>query len=262
MRIPFIALITAGTLLLALASPGAHGAAMLLNQVGSGSVTIGAGAGNSQTVNFPAIGIDRTASGFGETGGIAMSTVEGVFYTYTFNLVPGSGGRFDVQHQMNQLWSGWGSANNGEWQRGPTSSTWNRGVRFQHDYPGGTPTTRAGTPGQNAPGFPLVPNNTLFEPTAGDLLRVEVYLDAIRNEIDYVYSNLTTGETFSYTVPESIAGVPTSNILNFNSIAFRTDFGGPTTFDYTYGTFGVVPEPGRALLLTAGLLGWMTRRRR
>lgn len=255
---PFLPAIAA--LLLMPWLPAADAAVMQLNQIGSGSATTTAGASGGTTVTFPAISIDRNAPGFGETGGVAMSTVEGVFYTYTFEVVP-SGGRFDVQNQMNQLWSGWGSANNGPWQRGPTSSTWNRQTRFQHDYPGGTPTNQ-GPGGLNDPNFPIFGNDTLTAPSAGDLLRVEVYLDAIRNEIDYVFSNLTTGETFSHTVDSSIAGVPGNNILSFNSIAFRTDFGGPTTFDYTYGTFGVVPEPGRALLLAAGLLGLMARRRR
>jgi hypothetical protein len=204
--------------------------------------------------------INRSAPGFGETGGIDMTTVEGVFYTYTFAANPNATNTFDVQNQMNQLWSGWGSPNNGLWQRGPTSSTWNRGVRFQHDYPTGTATNRSST--DPDPTFPTDLNTSIHPPAAGDLLRVEVYLDAIRNEIDYIYHNLTAGQSYSYTVTQPFAGVPLTN-LSFNSIQFRTDVsGGATQFAYTFGTFGVVPEPSRALLLAMAPLALLLTRRR
>ncbi|WP_166442538.1 PEP-CTERM sorting domain-containing protein [Phragmitibacter flavus] len=247
------------TLLLSLSAgllPREVDAAYVLNQVGSGTATLtiapppASQTQASGTVNFAAITVNRSAPGFGDTTMNNPNVIEGAYYTYTFTA-PGTA-NFDVQNQMGGLWSGWGSPNNGIFQNGPTTSSWARGLRYQHRYPDDTTSS-----------FPVgstVPNNTtLAVPTAGDILSVGIYLNAISNEIDYVYSNLTTGESFSYTFTN--AGVPADNILSFNNIAFRSD-SGITTFAYTYGTLAVVPEPGRISLLALALGICVLRRSR
>jgi hypothetical protein len=258
-RLSFLHFPPLGWLLLALLGAvftSASQAAYVLTEVGSGTATLTLppppSASNQAmgSVSFAAITVNRSAPGFGDVTNNNPGVIEGAYYTYTF--VTPSTANFDVQHTMGGLWSGWGSPGNGAFQRGPTTSSWSRALRYQHDYPGTNPTSSAPV------GSTVPPNTTLDVPTAGDLLSVGVYMNAITDSIDYIFSNLTTGQTFSYTFTN--AGLPTGNI-SFSGISFRSDTG-ITSFDYTYGTLAVIPEPDRLLLLGLAGMPLLLRRRR
>lgn len=231
-------------------------ASYVMQQVGAGTATlVGENTTKMASVSFSTLTLNRSAVGYGDTSPANPTVIEGVYYTYTFT-VPGSGStpRFDVQNQMSGLWSGWGDPANGIYQNGPTSSSWSRGTRYQHRYPGDTTTS--------FPTGQTPPVSTIPLPAVGDVLSVGVYLLGLTNDIDFVYSNLTTGDSFTYTykftdTPSS--GVPTGN-LSFNGISFRSD-ANVTTMDYTFGTLHVVPEPSRTLLLSLAISLILLRRK-
>lgn len=239
--------------LIALCPVSAVQAAYLITQVGSGTATLSVtsppNAGTAGSASFSTITVNRSAVGFGDTSQNNAAVIEGAYYTYSFTAP--STTNFDVQNAMGGLWSGWGSPGNGAFQRGPTTSSWSRATRYQHDYPGGTTSS--------SPIGSAVPLNiTLAVPTAGDRLSVGIYFNALTNEIDYVFSNLTTGQVFSYTFTN--ASIPAGN-QTFSGITFRSDTG-ITSMDYTYGTLHVVPEPSRLLLISLAAMGLLLRRRR
>ncbi len=233
--------------LLVLISQAAHGA-FILTEAGSGSVTL---SGSNGSVSFAALTVDRTNPEFGNH----TTAVEGVYYTYTFTApsVDNAEGKsnFDVQNNMDGLWSGWGDARNGSWQYGPTTGTWNRGNRRQHGYLGGTATsTFVSIPPGPDLNVPL--NATLNEPEYGDVLKASVYLNAVDNTVLTVYENVTKGESFEYLTTDP--DLPSGN-MSFDRIAFRSD-ASVAEFDYTYGTLVVaVPEPSTFVIAAFGLLG-------
>lgn len=240
-----------------------------LTQVGSGTKATGA-TGTFVTESFSTaeqalMQVNRSATGFG----LHTSAVEGVYFTYSFTAsVAGSNpllARFDAQIQMNSqlgyIWSGWGQ-DIGKWQNGPTTSSWSRGTRYQHVYPGGTPTSTVNlVNNEPTPDASVLLNSTLAAPRVGDVLSATVMLNAVNNTISSIYTNVTTGETFVYTfLNPNISG---GNLLSFNNIQFRSD-SNISSFNYSFGTL-VAPEPGRAVLLLVGgicLLGVRQRRRR
>lgn len=233
-------------------------ASYIMNQIGSGSITTSGTTAGDNVFFASAITLNRSATGYGDTSPNHPEVIEGVYYTYSFT-VPGNLNNeadFDAQIQMGGLWSGWGDPGNGIWQNGPTSSSWNRGIRYQHRYPGETATTQPAT-------SYVPPTSTIAVPSVGDVLSVSVLLLGLTNDIQFIYSNLTTGESFTYTYlfsADPSSAVPTGN-LTFDRITFRTD-SGPITMDYTYGTLHIVPEPTRALLLMLGICGALMHRRR
>lgn len=232
-----------------------------LTQVGSGTIPTGA-TGTFVTAPFTTLEqslmqVNRSAAGFGSH----TSTVEGVYFTYSFTAsvagsVP-SQARFDAQIQMGGIWSGWGN-DIGKWQNGPTTSSWSRLTRYQHVYPGGTPTSTVVLVGSEpSPDPSVLLNSTLAVPRVGDVLSVTVMLNAVNNTISSIYSNLTTGETFEYTFLNP--NVPTGN-LSFSNMQFRSD-SNISSFNYSFGTL-VAPEPSRAILLLVGGISLFGTRRR
>jgi|GEM_PF-6267632 len=257
---------------LGLFASGSAQGAYLLNQLGAGSITRGeAGwaSGNiADNISLSGMSINRTAPGFGDTTTNFSNVIEGVYMQYSFTASSG-GAAFDAQISMSGIWSGWGSANNGSsnpanytlYQYGPTTSNWNRGTRYQHGYPGDSLPAQTSFNGSFTLNDPVVTRNTtLGEPSAGDQLSVTVYLNAITNVLEYEYNNLTTGEVFTYTYVN--ANIPTSTTLSFGTLSMRSDTPGVTAFSYSYGTLGVVPEPGRAALVLFGACALAFRRKR
>jgi len=252
------------SLLLVLAGFVLTQAAMVLTQVGSGTVTPTVFPTNQSgiPITTTAMTVNRTAVGFGDLTPNNPNVIEGVYFTYEFT-VGANATTFDMQNQLNStsgsMWGGWGGSSGGQFQRGPTTSNWSRGIRYQHGYSTGVSSNwdTTITPNGNNPALTVPLNTTLLAPLAGHRLHSAIYLNAVTDSIDYVFTNLTTGETFMTT--RTGVGSPTST-ATYNSLLIRG--GDVSDITYTYGTIAIVPEPSRAILLGfAGLALFFHRRR-
>lgn len=236
-------------------------AAYVLESLGSGSTALTGTPTRHAAISFTPFTVNRSATGFGNITETQPSIIEGAWFQYTFT-VPSTGGtnpNFDMQNTMGGMWSGMGGPTNGEWQRGPTTSTWSRGIRIQHDYRdrvGTNATVRPATAVEITPTL----NTTLAMPKANEVISVLMVFNAITNDFEYTYRNLTTNEVFQHTILGSVSAAPTSNIT-FNTLNLRSD-SGIEFLDYSFGSLHVVPEPTKPLLLLAGIFLLSCIRRR
>lgn len=225
---------------------------------GTQQLVLSSGSMHTSTVNFATNTVNRSATGFGDQSLNAANVIEGMWMQYSFTVPSGKASNFDMQHTMGGMWSGFGGPMTGEWQRGPTSSTWNRNTRVQHDFVDrpGTAATLRGTDAT----VPIV-GSTLSMPADGDVFQVLMVLNAITNSLEYTYTNLTKNEVFTYTLTNAHSGIPNTN-LSFNNWILRSDVGPITSVNYSLGTLHVIPEPSIPMLLAGGFTIVACMRRR